>query len=505
MKRKIITAVLTLILLWCEVLFLLAPSSMAINVWDKISSKQSDLMYKYNTYLYPDPTKYWNPMSSINQRYYSTISDLNYKYRSFYTDPAKYWNPMTSINQSHHSTISDLTYKYHSSYTDPTKYWNPMPTISQRNYPMMSDPTYRYSSFYPDPTKYRNPIFTGSDLASGVHKEISAVAKLWDRAYPLPTSTPLRTARNIGLDVFGVITAIPRDIPSVRQGTYRWYTSYTLEKGAFFLLSKMERDLSALGISAPLAAIGEFTKGISSQIGRRQLVPNINEITSYLDAFNMGAWYMLGGPELGPAFSTVANFTAWGVRSITMPIFQAWADKSVYSQNLESQKILQKRWAYDERVLGIPQPPQGASYMEVVRHFQDYRYHQNPSNFAQDINLLQTNLTSIKPVDLSTISPEIQRFFNNSFLRGEAIKAQLANQLNSLGTSSLNNWLGQTSLTPSINSLFSNSSFSYQYNSMVGFGSNWSLGSSWLNYFNNSYSSYGPLWSKFNYGYQWLH
>jgi YD repeat-containing protein len=36
-------------------------------------------------------------------------------------------------------------------------------------------------------------------------------------------------------------------------------------------------------------------------------------------------------------------------------------------------QILQDRWAYDERVLGIPPPPKNATYNEIIEHFKNYR------------------------------------------------------------------------------------------------------------------------------------
>jgi hypothetical protein len=492
MKSKIVTTVLMLILLWCGMTFLWAPNSTAINVWDKISSKQSDLMYKYNSF-YTDPTKYWNPMSTINQNYYPTISDLTYKYRSSYIDPAKYWNPMSSINQSHYPTMSDLAYKYTMPSMDYGKYWNPMSTINQRYYSNISDLTYKYTT----PTtnlRYTMP----SDLTL---RQMDMLPPSWSRIPSLPLQNQSYTYMHTPIISQG------HSLPSTYQDFIRvssfdpsrysnWYglmqPSYNLAKGTYDyfrsgwnpemapssasfvdLLVATRSPYTATQLTPISPSVGDLWKGghqawnaiqtgkITSAWGWGGLAVSIVDFnrnpsfSGFMDIIRSipGSWMVL--PETYLLQRVIEGYRDYCMSllgdgyhppSQTISYSQITETKSTFIQESRMTYIERLPFEYDEGVLGVPQPLQNASY----------------------------------PVDLSTLSPEIQRFFNDSFLRGEATKAQLANHLNSLGTSSLNN----------------------QYNSMLGFGSNWSFGSSWLNYFNNSYSSYGPLWFNFNYGYK---
>jgi len=569
MTRKIVTIVLMTIFWGCIMASVWGPTSTAVDWWDRMYSKQSDLMYKYSSF-YTDPTKYpnyWSPWSTISQRYYPTTSDLAYKYTPPTTNP-KYgappdlslrymdmlpsaWNqryslpslkqgytslpapnmchgyslpPPSVLNQSYSPAPTNLDFKYLDMMSTPNQRSTPMVLGNGMNRTYIdnitSRPPYVRSSLL-------NSTLSVADRITWLNQGFRVVAKLWDYANPiqretqlvwdfsyptirvvperpLPTSTVLRTARDIGLDILGLAPAVIRDVSAVREGTYRLYTSHTLETGAFLLLSKAQMQ-----IGVPLTAIGEFTRGLSSQIGRWQLLPNRGEATSYLDALNEASWYavgaMTGGPGMGSLLSSAARLVAKGGRWLTMPMFQAWADRSVYRQKVQDLKILNNaRIANGLEPLSLESVYKAPKFERIAITKEFSHHYDGPANLSSDMGLSQIDSRPIKPLDVSTLSPATQRLFADMFQRGAAARMQVSDYLSSLRTPALNKWFNNTSRMFDVSSLLPSSSFNPLQNVWLSSQSYRLYTSYSMGYLYNTYSSYSwNRWSNYNYGYNW--
>jgi tetratricopeptide (TPR) repeat protein len=143
--------------------------------------------------------------------------------------------------------------------------------------------------------------------------------------------------------------AVIMDLDEMRQGRYRVLASHTFERLGEFgmkMLPGIVDDLKSKGmlpssfsLSPILSGLPDFAKGIGSQVGRRQLMPTVDEWTHYLDGLNKASWAtvgtMLGGPVGGRIASTVAGLAADIGRGYTESIFQHWAHNSVRNQMKE--------------------------------------------------------------------------------------------------------------------------------------------------------------------------
>lgn len=380
MKRKITTMVLSVIIL-AGTLGLVGVSALnAVDLWDRIYTRQSDLMYKYldmkykysSSYTYT--TKYWNPMSTINQRYYPPMSNLTYKYTmpninlKYATPPnltLKYMDMLPPLwNQRYNLPTANLDFKYLDKMLSLNQ-GSSFASVIQSSRPIDYNDNITVTHPYTN-SPLTNNLPSGVNMVSYLHKDFKFGANLYDyyRSIPRepqllwdffsfsrpriilekipPTTTLSTTLRNATIDFISLLPAIRRDLATVRQGTYSILTSHTLETGASLVLSKMPW----------MWGTSDLTKAVSSWVGRGQPFPNIDETDLLLRSVTKTLWgtigyrqgFIAGGPKMavlqGKLYASGADLVITRGQQLTMPIFQSWANRGVYSQNLESLKTL---------------------------------------------------------------------------------------------------------------------------------------------------------------------
>jgi len=156
---------------------------------------------------------------------------------------------------------------------------------------------------------------------------------------------------SIGLH-FGA--ALTRDWETMQKGNWSFPRSYTLEAAGTYGLGEIRNfartRITTLGrgLNSPVTTFAakwtyglpDLAKGISSQIGRGSLRPNIYETTSYIEAVGMTAAGYAGGPPGAILFKASATYG----RFATYPLFESIAMAGVRRQVLHDYSILRNSW-----------------------------------------------------------------------------------------------------------------------------------------------------------------
>lgn len=179
-------------------------------------------------------------------------------------------------------------------------------------------------------------------LAKGIERfndTVGLLYKVADKDMPRGIQLPLEFAG-----------PLIRDIQSGREGRFHPFASHVLEQAGRFGMSELPgltKSLTKQGmlpasfkLHPAMAGVPDIVAGAASQIGRRELVPSIGEVTNYLDGVNKAAWATVGGlvsgPEGAAIASTSAGLAADVLREVTQPAFDRGAHTPVRRQMMES-------------------------------------------------------------------------------------------------------------------------------------------------------------------------
>ena len=179
-------------------------------------------------------------------------------------------------------------------------------------------------------------------LAKGIERfndTVGLLYKVADKDMPRGIQLPLEFAG-----------PLIRDIQSGREGRFHPFASHVLEQAGRFGMSEipgLTKSLTKQGmlpasfkLHPAMAGVPDIVAGAASQIGRRELVPSIGEVTNYLDGVNKAAWATVGGlvsgPEGAAIASTSAGLAADVLREVTQPAFDRGAHTPVRRQMMES-------------------------------------------------------------------------------------------------------------------------------------------------------------------------
>jgi tetratricopeptide (TPR) repeat protein len=145
--------------------------------------------------------------------------------------------------------------------------------------------------------------------------------------------------------------AVTEDLITSRNGQFHPLTSQTLEELGKVGLSAMQKKVGLAGFDG----VGDMVGALASNMGRGAGVPNINEVTRFLDGFNKSLWAMTGyvisrNPEVAREVATTADFAVYALRGATAGVFQDMAIGPVQQQAIAQWQTHVER----ARASGVP-------------------------------------------------------------------------------------------------------------------------------------------------------
>jgi tetratricopeptide (TPR) repeat protein len=126
--------------------------------------------------------------------------------------------------------------------------------------------------------------------------------------------------------------AVAEDLISSQHGHFNFLTSQSLEELGKVRLIVLQKKANLAGIDG----VGDMVGSVSSMVGHRTVIPNLNEVTKFLDGLNKSVWAATGSvlsggnPVEAVALSKAADLFTYTVRGRTAALFERKAMTQIH-------------------------------------------------------------------------------------------------------------------------------------------------------------------------------